>query len=81
MTAAARSDRPRFVRSPVLAFVLTEITAELALLAAVGYLLFAIDDFAVDAIYFARCAWKQMPSAEEMATRHCTGWVAVFIPA
>ena len=81
MTAAARSDRPRFVRSPVLAFVLTEITAELALLAAVGYLLFAIDDFAVDAIYFARCAWKQMPSAEEMATRHCTGWMAVFIPA
>jgi adsorption protein B len=65
----------------VLAFVLTETAAELALFAAVGYLLFAIDDLAVDAIYFARCAWKHMPSAQELATRHCTGWMAVFIPA
>jgi len=40
------------------AFVLTELTAELALFAAAGFFLFAIDDLAVDLIYFIRSAWR-----------------------
>ena len=34
---------------PLLAFALTELTAELSLFAAVGFLIFAFDDLVVDA--------------------------------
>jgi adsorption protein B len=37
---------------------LTRIAAELALFSAVGFLLFAVNDLAVDAIYFARRFWR-----------------------
>ena len=40
------------------AFVLAELASELALFAAAGFLLFAIDDLAVDLIYFARRLWR-----------------------
>lgn len=65
----------------MIAFVLTELAAELALFAAVGYLLFAIDDLAIDAIYFLRCGWKQAPLAGEVASKRCSGWMAVLVPA
>ena len=42
------------------ALVLTELTAELALFAAAGFFLFAIDDMLVDAIYFARRGWRAL---------------------
>ena len=45
---------------PLVALILTELTAELALFAAAGFLLFAIDDLAVDLIYFARRAWRSL---------------------
>ena len=38
--------------------LLTRIAAELALFAAVGFLLFALNDLAVDLIYFARRLWR-----------------------
>jgi adsorption protein B len=65
----------------VVAFLLTELAAELALFAAVGYLLFAIDDLLVDAVYFLCCAWRRLPTAAEVCAKRCTGWMAVFIPA
>ena len=63
------------------AFILTELAAELALFAASGYLLFAIDDLVVDVIYFARCARRRPLSAVELISRHCAGWIAVLVPA
>jgi adsorption protein B len=65
----------------VVAFLLTELAAELALFAAVGYFLFAIDDLLVDAIYFTFCAWRRVPTAAEICGKRCNGWIAVFIPA
>src|SRR6188472_3120791 len=40
------------------AAILTRVAAELALFSAVGFLLFAINDLAVDAIYFGRRLWR-----------------------
>ena len=40
------------------ATALTHVAAELALFSAVGFLLFAINDLAVDCIYFARRFWR-----------------------
>lgn len=40
------------------ATVLTRIAAELALFSAVGFLLFAVNDLAVDLIYFGRRFWR-----------------------
>ena len=71
------------------AFVLTELVAELALFAAAGYFLFAIDDLAVDLIYFLRRGWR----AATVYSRHPRmfagglprpmrpGWMGVLIPA
>ncbi len=72
-----------------LAMVLTELTAELALFAAAGFLLFAIDDVAVDIAYFARGAWRSLTIysrfprafAGTLAAPFCSGWMAVLIPA
>jgi adsorption protein B len=71
------------------AFVLVEATAELALFAAVGYLLFAIDDLLVDFIYFARRGWRaaaiysRFPpmSVGNLPSPMRPGWLAVLIPA
>ena len=43
---------------PPFALLVTELTAELALFAAAGFLLFAIDDLIVDLIYFLRAGWR-----------------------
>ena len=73
----------------LLALVLTELTAELALFAAAGFLIFAIDDLAVDLIYFLRRGWRaaviysrypQM-SVDRLPSPMRPGWMAVLIPA
>ena len=71
------------------ALILTEFTAELALFAAAGFLLFAIDDLAVDLIYFVRSAWRALAvysrfprmSAAALPAPMRPGWMAVLIPA
>ncbi len=71
------------------AFILTEIIAELALFAAAGFLLFAIDDLIVDAIYFARRGWRAATVYSRFPRMHAgglpspmrPGWFAVLIPA
>jgi len=73
----------------VVALILTEFTAELALFAAAGFLLFAIDDLAVDLIYFVRRGWRALAiysrfpkmSAGALPTPMRPGWLAVLIPA
>ena len=72
-----------------LAFVLTELASELALFAAAGFLLFAIDDLAVDLIYFARGAWRSLTVytryprafAETLPAPAQPGRIAVLVPA
>ena len=72
-----------------LAFVLTDLASELALFAAAGFLLFAIDDLAVDLIYFARRAWRALTVysryprafAGSLPAPAHPGRIAVFIPA
>ena len=72
-----------------LAFILTDIAAELALFAAVGFLLFAVDDLVVDLIYFARRAWRSLAIysryprafASSLPAPAKPGRIAVFIPA
>jgi glycosyl transferase family 2 len=69
--------------------ILTELTAELALFAAVGFMLFAIDDLLVDLIYFVRCGWRaamiysRYPKmyAGDIPSPMRPGWMAVLIPA
>jgi len=71
------------------AFLLADTASELALFAAAGFLLFALDDLAVDLIYFVRRAWRAMtiytryPRA--FATSIAMLWkprfIAIFIPA
>lgn len=71
------------------AFVLTELTAELALFAAAGYLLFALDDLVVDLIYFLRRGWRAAIIYSRYPKMHAgqlpspmrPGWMAVLIPA
>ena len=41
-------------------FLLADLASELALFAATGFLLFALDDVAVDLIYFTRRAWRAL---------------------
>ncbi len=73
----------------LLALVLTELTAELALFAAAGFLLFAIDDLAVDFIYFFRRGWRSLAVysrfprmfADRLPSPMRPGWLAVLIPA
>ena len=66
-----------------LAAALPEAAAELALFASVGFLLFSLDDLAVDAIYFVRRLWRPgaWRDARDLPTKAPTGWMAVFIPA
>ena len=71
------------------AFLLADAASELALFAAAGFLLFALDDLLVDLIYFSRRAWRGLtiytryPRA--FATSIAMLWkprfIAVFIPA
>ncbi len=70
--------------------ILTRIAAELALFAGVGFLLFALNDLAVDLIYLARRAWRSVTVysryprafASELAARPGKrGFFAIFVPA
>lgn len=69
--------------------ILTELTSELALFAAAGFFLFAMDDLAVDAIYFVRRGWRaaviysRYPRmfAGSLPSPMRPGWMAVLIPA
>ncbi len=72
-----------------LAYLLTDIASELALFAAVGFLLFALDDLVVDLIYFARRLWRSLAVysryprafANTLPAPAEPGRIAVFIPA
>lgn len=74
---------------PLFAFVLTELTAELALFSSVGFLLFAADDMAVDTIYLTRRGWRALTIYSRFPRLHVgglpspmrPGWLAVLIPA
>ena len=74
---------------PLTALILTEFAAELALFAAAGYLLFSLDDLAIDIIYFVRGAWRSFAihsrhprmSASMLPVPMRPGWMAVLIPA
>jgi adsorption protein B len=71
------------------AFLLADVASELALFAAAGFLLFALDDLLVDLIYFVRRLWRaatvytRFPRA--FASSITMLWkprfIAVFIPA
>jgi adsorption protein B len=72
-----------------IAEILSRAAAELALFAGAGFLLFGLNDLAVDLIYFARRAWR----ASTVYTRHrrayasywvfnkTPGFTAIFVPA
>ncbi|WP_240325603.1 glycosyl transferase family protein [Sphingomonas mesophila] len=72
-----------------LSFVVADIASELALFAAAGFLLFALDDLAVDIVYLVRRAWRattvytRYPRAfaGTLARPARPGRMAVFIPA
>ena len=65
------------------------IGAELALFAATGFLLFALDDLAVDLIFFARSTWRTLvvyrryprAFADQLIPFHGNDTMAVLIPA
>ena len=72
-----------------LADVLSRIAAELALFAGAGFLLFAINDLAVDLIYFARRFWRAVTVysrhrrafASYYVFKSDPGFIAVLVPA
>jgi adsorption protein B len=74
---------------PPFALFLTGMTAELAMFAAAGFLLFALDDLAVDILYFLRSGWRTLgvysrfprAFAGTLPAPTRPGWMAVFIPA
>ncbi len=69
--------------------LLSELTGEIALFAAVGGLLFALDDLVVDLIYFVRLGWRSLTIysryprafADALAPPDRLGRIAVLIPA
>jgi adsorption protein B len=69
--------------------LLSELTAEISLFAAAGGLLFALDDLAVDLIYFVRAGWRSLTVysryprafADALPPPRHPGRIAVFIPA
>jgi bacteriophage N4 adsorption protein B len=72
-----------------LAEVLSRIAAELALFAGAGFLLFAINDLAVDIIYFVRRFWRgltvysrhQRAYASYYVFNKDPGFMAILVPA
>lgn len=70
-------------------FIIADLASELALFAAAGFLLFALDDLAVDLIYFGRRLWRaatvysRFPRAfaDRLAAPRRSGRMALFIPA
>ena len=72
------------------ATALTQIAAELALFSAVGFLLFAVNDLAVDIIYFARRLWRSATVYRRFPKAFANGFangggeqrlIAIFVPA
>jgi len=69
--------------------VLARVAAELALFAGVGFLLFGLNDLAVDAIYFARRFWRSVTVYKRYRRSYASyyvfkkdpGFMAVFVPA
>jgi adsorption protein B len=67
----------------------TRIAAELALFAAIGFVIFAANDLLVDVIYFARRLWRALAVysryprafASELAPPEQPGFIAVLVPA
>ena len=72
-----------------LSFLLADMASELALFAAAGFLLFALDDLAVDLIYFSRRLWRAATVyslhprayADRLAAPQRPGRLALFVPA
>ena len=72
-----------------LAQVLGRTAAELALFAGAGFLLFALSDVLVDAIYFARTGWRALTVytryprafASNLPANPEPGFLVMFVPA
>ena len=72
-----------------LAEILSRLAAELALFAGVGFLLFAVNDLAVDLIYFARSIWRSLTVytryprafASYFVFNKDPGFIAILVPA
>jgi adsorption protein B len=72
-----------------IAEILSRIAAELALFAGIGFLLFAINDLAVDLLYFGRAAWRAVAVypryprtfASELPQAEAPGFLALLVPA
>ncbi|WP_260482904.1 glycosyl transferase family protein [Sphingomicrobium flavum] len=72
-----------------LANILALVAGELALFAACGFILFALDDLLVDILYFTRRLWRSATVyrkyprafARDMQAATKPGWIAVFVPA
>ena len=70
--------------------ILSRLAAELALFASVGFLLFGLNDLAVDIIYFGRRLWRSFTvynryprsfAADLAARTDKPDFIAVFVPA
>jgi adsorption protein B len=69
--------------------ILSRVTAELALFAGVGFLLFAVNDLLVDLIYFSRRLWRRLTIYRRYAPAYASyfvfnknpGFIAMFVPA
>jgi adsorption protein B len=72
-----------------IAEILSRVAAELALFAGVGFLLFAVNDLAVDLIYFARRLWRAVMIYSRYPRAFASyyvfnkepGFIAILIPA
>ena len=69
--------------------LLTRMAAELALFAGVGFLLFGLNDLAVDLIYFTRRFWRSATVYKRYRRTYASyyvfnknpGFIAIFVPA
>src|SRR6476619_3408939 len=72
-----------------IAEILSRLAAELALVAGVGFLLFAVNDLAVDLIYFGRRLWRGLIIYNRYPRTYASyyvfndnpGFIAVLVPA
>lgn len=72
-----------------IAQLVASIAGELALFAAVGFFLFALDDLIVDLLYFTRRLWRSATVYRHHARAHAgslespdtPGWMAIFVAA
>ena len=55
--------------------IISRLAAELALFAGVGFLVFAVNDLAVDLIYFARSIWRSLT----VYTRYPRAFASYFV--